>query len=100
MSQFAVREVVEEEEGESELGEIKPEYWEVFIQGMRQFDEPVLFVHMYNMLRGLRNQEVLDLSNREIRGMIKQAISEGILLRKGRGMHGYYRLNPERASQG
>ncbi len=100
LSQFVEREVVEEEEGESELGEIKPEYWDIFIRGMRQFDDPVLFVQIYNMLRGLRNQEVLDLSNREIRGMIKKAISEGILLRKGRGMHGYYRLSPEHTRQG
>ncbi|NIN64258.1 MAG: hypothetical protein GTO63_06075 [Anaerolineae bacterium] len=61
---------------------------------MKQFDEPVRFVQIYNALRGLRNTEVIDLSNAEIREMIKTGIREGLLIRTTRGAHGYYQLDP------
>jgi uncharacterized LabA/DUF88 family protein len=97
LSQFAVdipRPEKEEEEAIAEgvveeIEEIGPQEWRVFRENMLQFDEPASFVEIYNSLRGLRNQEVLDLSNRQIRGMIKKAIQGGLLLRTGRGAHGH-----------
>jgi len=87
-----------EEEGEepSVSEEIGSAEWDTFCSAMRQFDEPVLFIQIYDSLRALRNKEVLDLSNQQIRGMIKRAIREGLLIRTSRGTHGYYHLNPER----
>jgi uncharacterized protein (TIGR00288 family) len=93
LSQF-VAEVVSEEEGA--VGGIGPREWRIFRDTMRQFDEPVRFVQIYNALRGLRNTEVIDLSNSEIREMIKTAIREGLVTRTTRGTHGYYRLDPDR----
>ncbi len=55
----------------------------------------MLFIQIYDALRGLRNQEVLDLSNKQIKGMIKDAINTHMLLRTTRGSHAYYRLNPD-----
>lgn len=87
-----------EEEGEESVvsEEIGSKEWDTFCKAMRQFDEPVLFIQIYDSLRALRNKEVLDLSNKQIRGMIKQAIREGLLIRTSRGTHGYYHLNPEK----
>lgn len=73
----------------------KEEEWRHFAEVMRQFDEPVLFVQIYNALRGLRNQEVLDHSNTEIKEMIKQAINARLLIRTSRGARAYYQLNPD-----
>ncbi|MBI2844911.1 MAG: NYN domain-containing protein [Chloroflexi bacterium] len=91
------REVMEKAEEEGEAMEFTPEHWKVFRDMMQQFDEPVLFVQIYNTLRGLRNQELIDLSNTQIKMMIKQAISEGMLTRISRGTHRYYQLNPDHA---
>lgn len=87
---------MEKAEGETAV-EFTPEHWKVFRDMMQQFDEPVLFVQIYNTLRGLRNQELIDLSNTQIKEMIKQAIGEGILNRISRGTHRYYQLNPNHA---
>jgi len=84
-----------EEEQRPEPEEITSGEWEIFKEHMRQFDEPVLFVQIYNMLRGLRNQEVIDRSNREIQRMIKQAIRKGLLIRTRRERRNFYQLNPE-----
>ncbi len=73
--------------------------WAVFEEAMRQFDEPVLFIQIYDALRGLRNKEIIELSNREIKRMIKLAINEGLLLRTTRGNHAYYHLDPDRPFQ-
>jgi len=89
-------EEVEEEGAEEDLDGIEPEHWAVFESQMRQFDEPVLFIQIYDALRGLRNQEVLDLSNKQIRAMIKRAINSHMLQRTTRGSHAYYRLDPEK----
>lgn len=86
-------ELVSEEEEEA-AGGIGPREWRIFRDTMRQFDEPVRFVRIYNALRGLRNTEVIDLSNREIKEMIKTGIREGVLTRTTRGSHGYYELDP------
>lgn len=84
-----------EAEGEGDENGIGPREWKTFLEMMRQFDEPVLFIQIYDAMRGLRNQEVLDLSNKQIKSMIKDAINEHMLLRTTRGSHAYYRLNPD-----
>jgi hypothetical protein len=68
----------------------------VFEEAMRQFDEPVLFIQIYDALRGLRNKEIIDLSNSDIKQMIKLAINEGLLLRSTRGSHAYYQIDTNR----
>jgi uncharacterized protein (TIGR00288 family) len=92
LSQFVSEPVSEEQEPEGGIG---PREWRIFQDTMRQFDEPVRFVRIYNALRGLRNTEVIDLSNSEIRELIKRGIREGLLIRTTRGAHGFYRLDPE-----
>jgi hypothetical protein len=88
---------VEEEEDTGPINGIGPNEWSVFNDVMRQFDEPVLFIQIYDTLRGLRNQDVLDLSNQQIRAIIKQAINTKMLQRSTRGQHAYYKLNPEKS---
>lgn len=97
LSHFASKPPSEEEEKEEaeKVAGIGPREWRAFRDVMRQFDEPVLFVHIYNALRGLRNQEVIDLSNSQIKEMIKKAIKNGLLTRSSHGAHRYYELNPE-----
>ncbi len=70
--------------------------WAVFEEAMRQFVEPALFIQIYDLLRGLRNKEIMDLSNHDIKRMIKLAINQGLLLRITRGSHAYYQINPDR----
>ncbi|MFQ6057406.1 MAG: NYN domain-containing protein [Anaerolineae bacterium] len=99
LSQFAPERPSAEREEEVEE-EISPEgigskEWQIFQEAMGQFGEPVLFIQIYDTLRGLRNKEVLDLSNRQLKGMIKQAINKRMLIRTTRGTHGYYHLNPK-----
>lgn len=66
--------------------------WAVFEEAMRQFDQPVLFIQIYDAMRGLRNKEIVDLSNHDIKRMIKLAINEGLVTRITRGSHAYYRM--------
>ena len=73
--------------------------WAVFEEAMRQFDEPALFIQIYDALRGLRNKEIFDLSNHEIKQMIKIAINEGLLVRTTRGSHAYYGMVQDRPFQ-
>lgn len=107
MSQFAPEPTVQEEEVElrpdadaaataAEEVRLTDKDWAVFEEAMRQFDEPVLFIQIYDMLRGLRNKEIIDLSNHAIKHMIKLAINHGMLLRSTHGSHAYYRMNPDR----
>lgn len=91
LSQFVSEVVSEEEEA---VGGIGPREWRIFRDMMRQFDNPVRFVQIFSALRGLRNTEVIDLSNAEIKEMIKKGIREGLLIRTTRGAHGYYQLDP------
>ncbi len=76
-----------EDEADLELG---AKEWAVFEEAMRQFDEPALFIQIYDALRGLRNKEIIDLSNHQIKQMIKHAINEDLLTRTTRGSHAYY----------
>lgn len=94
LSQFVSEVVSEEEEA---VGGIGPREWRIFRDTMRQFDEPVRFVQIYNALRGLRNTDVIDLSNAEIKELIKTGIRESLLKRTTRGAHGYYQLDANRS---
>ncbi len=82
-----------EEEGRSDFGD---KDWAVFEESMRTFDEPALFIQIYDALRGLRNKEIIDLSNSDIKQLIKLAINEGLLKRSTRGSHAYYSLDTSR----
>jgi len=70
--------------------------WAVFEEALKQLDDGALFIQMYDLLRGLRNKEIIDLSNQDIKGMIKLAINEGLLIRETRGPHAYYRIDGSR----
>ena len=80
------------QQGNRESGELRRSLEEA----MRQFPEPVLFIQIYDALRGLRNKEIIDLSNHDIKRMIKMAINHKLLLRATRGSHAYYQINPDR----
>ncbi len=69
--------------------------WEIFRGAMLQFSDPVRFADIFTMLRGLRNQEVIDLTNHELKELVKQAINRGMLQRTGRGARAYYRLSSQ-----
>lgn len=69
--------------------------WEIFRSSMAQFVEPVRFANIFSALRGLRNQEVLGLTNNELKELVKQAINRGMLQRTGRGARAYYRLTAQ-----
>ncbi|MFN8470631.1 MAG: NYN domain-containing protein [Anaerolineae bacterium] len=90
-------EIIEPElEGADGLAEdIGDEEWQIFNEMMQQFDQPVLFIEIFDSLRALRNKEVLDLSNKQMKEMIKESINRKILVRSTRGNHAYYRLNPD-----
>lgn len=70
--------------------------WAAFEEAMRTFEEPALFIQVFDALRGLRNKEIIDLSNSAIKHMIKVAINEGLLRRTMRGAHAYYGLDEGR----
>ena len=69
--------------------------WDVFRASMSEFAEPVRFADIFNALRGLRNQEVVELTNNELKELVKQGINRGILQRTGRGARAYYRLSSQ-----
>ncbi|HSH81084.1 MAG TPA: NYN domain-containing protein [Herpetosiphonaceae bacterium] len=69
--------------------------WDIFRGSMSQFGEPVRFAEIFNALRGLRNQEVMELTNNELKELVKQAINRGMLQRTGRGARAYYRLSSQ-----
>ncbi len=69
--------------------------WDIFRGSMSQFSEPVRFAEIFNALRGLRNQEVMELTNNELKELVKQAINRGMLQRTGRGARAYYRLSSQ-----
>ena len=69
--------------------------WQIFRASMSQFVDPVRFAEIFSALRGLRNQEVFDLTNNELKELVKQAINRGMLQRTGRGARAYYRLSTQ-----
>ena len=79
-------------EGIEDIGEAE---WQIFREMMAHFDQPVLFIEVFDSLRALRNKEVLDLSNKQMKEMIKESINRKMLVRNTRGNHAYYRLNPD-----
>ena len=62
------------------------------LEKLERFD----FIQIYDALRGLRNKEIIDLSNSDIKQMIKLAINSGLLTRSTRGSHAYYQIDPSR----
>lgn len=72
---------------------VGPQEWRVFQKAVADFDRPALFIQIYDSLRNYRNQNHINLSNREIKNMIKQAINTGMLERSTKGSHAYYRIN-------
>ncbi len=83
---------VDADEPAPEFGERE---WEIFRSSMAQFSEPVRFADIFSALRGLRNQEVIGLTNNELKELVKQAINRGMLQRTGRGARAYYRLTAQ-----
>lgn len=103
LSQFAPElpkaveaEVEESVETSAEEPVISDRDWAVFEEIMNQFDQPALFIQIYDALRGMRNKEIMDLSNNDIKHMMKVAINEGLLERLTRGSHAYYKLDKTR----
>ncbi len=70
--------------------------WAVFEEALRRFQDPVLFIQIYDALRNLRNKAIIDRSNQDLKQMIKLAINSGLLVRTTRGPHAYYHLDPQR----
>jgi hypothetical protein len=85
-------ELMETDGSAEDIGEVE---WHIFSQMMGQFDQPVLFIEIFDSLRALRNKEVLDLSNKQMKDLIKESINRKMLVRTTRGTHAYYKLNPE-----
>jgi uncharacterized protein (TIGR00288 family) len=67
--------------------------WSVLLGTMSQFSGPVRFIEIFGALRGARNQELVELTNNELKDLVKQAINRGLLQRTGRGAKAYYRLS-------
>jgi len=75
--------------------EIGEREWQFFRDMMAHFEQPVLFIEVFDSLRALRNKEVLDLSNKQMKEMIKESINRKMLVRTTKGTHAYYKLNPD-----
>jgi len=88
---------VEDDEDEEDDGpDFSATDWAVFEEAMLQFDEPALFIQVYDALRNLRNKDIMNLSNHDLKRMIKRAINEGMLIRTTRGPHAYYHIDKSR----
>jgi uncharacterized protein (TIGR00288 family) len=92
LSQFAPEPPPEEKAAPGE-DRFSPKEWRVLRSAMADFDEPALFIQIYDSLRNYRNRDRIDLSNREIKDMIKKAINAGMLERHTKGSHAYYTVN-------
>ena len=75
------------------------EEWQAFQNMMRAFGRPASFTQILDGLRELRNQQVINRTNEQIRTLAKQAINEGILDKVGRGRHIYYQLKVEEETE-
>ncbi len=71
------------------------EEWQAFRKMMHAFGRPVSFTQILDGLRELRNQQVINRTNEQIRTFAKQAINGGMLDKIGRGRHTYYQLKVE-----
>ncbi len=68
------------------------EEWQAFRAMMAEQSRPISFTQMLEGLRNLRNQQVINRTNEQIRTLAKQAINSGMLDRSGRGTRVYYTL--------
>lgn len=68
------------------------EEWQAFRAMMAEQSRPISFTQMLEGLRSLRNQQVINRTNEQIRTLAKQAINSGMLDRSGRGTRIYYTL--------
>ncbi|MSP12131.1 MAG: NYN domain-containing protein [Chloroflexi bacterium] len=93
LSTDEVEELEEFEDNSSVTTDFTSEEWQVFRSCVGQFAQPTLFINIFDSLRSARNAERLNLTNKELKDIIKQAIREGYLMRISRGSHGYYQLN-------
>ena len=86
----------EEEKTDAEL-DLTPEQWKLFVGAMSQVEGAVPFVRVFDVVRGLRNQGLIDLSNREVKSMIIKAIHLNLLTRsnRGRGRRTLYQLTSD-----
>jgi uncharacterized protein (TIGR00288 family) len=71
------------------------EEWMVFRDMMSQFSKPVSFSQMVDTMKDMRRQERISRTNEQLRTMVKQAISHGMLDRSGRGARIYYTLKTD-----
>jgi len=85
------------EQAEPEQPEIifNDEEWLVFRDMMSQFSKPVSFSQMVDTMKDMRRQERISRTNEQLRTMVKQAISHGMLDRSGRGARIYYKLKTD-----
>lgn len=90
-----------EEESKVEL-EVSNEQWRLFINAMSPLEGAVPFVRVFDVIRGMRNQGLLDLSNKEVKTMIIKAIHLNLLNRsnRGRGRRTFYQLTADPAVLG
>jgi hypothetical protein len=90
-----------EEESKVEL-EVSDEQWRLFINAMSPLEGAVPFVRVFDVIRGMRNQGLLDLSNKEVKTMIIKAIHLNLLNRsnRGRGRRTFYQLTADPAVLG
>lgn len=87
----------DEEPDDAELAGEEPvtfedEEWQVFSKMMAGFTKPVSFAHIFDSLRELRKEQQLTRTNEQLRTMVKQAINNGMIERRGRGKRVYYEL--------
>ncbi len=82
--------------------EVSHEQWKTFVEAMLPVEGAVPFVRVFDVLRGLRNQGILDLSNKELKAMIIKAIHMNLLNRsnRGRGRRTFYQLTGDPAVLG
>ncbi|GIV97203.1 MAG: hypothetical protein KatS3mg057_1860 [Herpetosiphonaceae bacterium] len=67
--------------------------WQFFLRAMAAFAEAAPFAEIFNELRELRNREEVQLTNQELKELLKQGINQGLLQRSNRGAKAHYRLH-------
>lgn len=75
------------------------EEWQAFRTMMQGFSKPASFAQIFDSLRTLRKEQVIIRTNEQLRNFVKQAISNGLLERSGRGKRVYYTLKQEEQEQ-